>query len=152
VSGERPAGGAQDVGALLRRTPLVVRRGPFALASWPPAQASAVSAAALRSPSDVALWMRDDREVTALLRESALAGAPPPRGCQRGWALVTLDQTMEWDLSGVLAAVSGALAAAGLPIGAVTAFARDHVLVPVDRLEAALAALSGLCGEVRRLD
>jgi len=141
-----------DARALLARTPLTVRLGPFALASWAPAQVSAVSAAALRSHSDVALWMRDDLEVTALLRESALASAPPPRHAQRGWALLTLDQPMDWEVTGVLAAVSGALAAAGIPIGAVTAFARDHVLVPVDRLDEALAALSAVCGEVRRLD
>lgn len=141
-----------DARALLARTPLIVRKGPFALASWPPAQASAVSAAALRSNSDVVLWMRDEREVTALLRESALSSAPPPRNSQRGWVLLTLDLPMEWDVTGVLAAVSGALAGAGIPIGAVTAYARDHVLVPADRLDAALAALAGLCGEVRLLD
>jgi hypothetical protein len=141
-----------DARALLARTPLVVRRGPFALASWTPAQASAVSSAALRSNTDIALWMLDDREVTALLRETALGHAPPPRQAQKGWALLTLDQSMEWDVTGVLAAVSSALAAAGIPIGAVTAFARDHVLVPGERLEDALAALAGVCGEVRRLD
>jgi hypothetical protein len=135
---------------LLRAAPLAVRRGPFALGARlaPPA----VCQGLLRRRSDVLLFLQDDREVTALCRHELLADLPPPRQVQRGWALITLDQAMDWELSGVLAALATRLAAAGIPIGAGTAFSRDHLLVPGERLEQALAALDGLCGEVRFVD
>jgi hypothetical protein len=143
---------SEDALAKLASTPLVVRRGPYALGAWAPAQASAVGAALLRRSGDLLLWMRDDREVSALCRDEALGALPPPREVQRGWAVLTLDQAMAWDLTGVLAAVSGALAAAGIPLGALTAYSRDHVLVSGERLDDALAALRPLCGEVRFVD
>ena len=143
---------ARALAELLARTPLVVRRGPYAMGCWARAQASAVGSGLLRARSDVALHFVDDLEVTALVREAALAELPPPRGVQRGFSIVTLDTVMAWDLTGVLAAVTAPLAAAGIPLGAVTAYSRDHVLVPWDRLDEALAALSPLCGPVRAVD
>jgi hypothetical protein len=141
-----------DVTALLARTPLVVRRGPYALGAWAPAQAGAVGSALMRRPPDLLLWMRDDKEVTALYRESAHSDLPAPRNLQRGFAVITPDRTMAWDLTGVLAALAGALAAAGVPLGAFSAYSRDHLLVPGAQLDAALAALAPFCPEVRRLD
>jgi hypothetical protein len=141
-----------DAMRLLAATPLVVSAGPYVLGAWAPAQASAVGTALLRRPGDLLAWMRDDVEVTALCRDATLSDLPSPRSVQRGWAVLTLDQTMAWDVTGVLAAVSGALAAAGIPVGALSAYSRDHLLVPADRLDDALAALTPLCSEVRRLD
>jgi len=138
---------------LLARTPLIVRSRPHALAAWPtslaPVLAAQLVTVAAREPGALVCWCVDEREVTALLPQSALAALPAPTSCERDWAAITLDTVMTWDVTGVLAAVSGALAAAGIPIGAVTAFSRDHILVPNARLPEALAALSGLCGEVR---
>ncbi len=147
-----PATEPAELAALLARTPLVVRRGPFALGAWSRAQASAVSSGLLRGRSEVTLHFVDDLEVTALLRESALMELPPPRSVQRGWSLITLDAVFDFELTGVLAALSAPLAAAGIPIGAMTAFSRDHLLVPCLRLDDALAALAGLCGPVRTVD
>jgi uncharacterized protein len=139
---------------LLARTPLRVRREPHALAAWPPSLApllaAQLSTIAARAGGSLVLWCVDEREVTALLPQSALAALPAPTSCERDWTAITLDVVLAWDVTGVLAAVSGALAGAGIPIGAVTAFSRDHLLVPRARLDDALAALSGLCGEVRR--
>lgn len=137
---------------LLAATPLLVRRGPYALGAWGPAQASAVGAALLRRPGDLLLWMRDDREVTALCRHAALADLPPPREVQRDFCVLTLDHPMAWDVVGVLAAVTAALAAAGIPAGALAAYSRDHLLVPAAGLADAVAALSPLCAGVRHVD
>jgi hypothetical protein len=141
-----------DVAALLRQTPLLARRGPWSLASWPVRQASAVAAGLLAGEGDVRLLMIDEREVTGLCRTERLSRLPPPQHCQHGWSLLTLDQPMDWALTGVLAAVSAALARAEIPIGALTAYARDHVLVPHERLEQALAALADVCGPARTVD
>jgi hypothetical protein len=165
----RPPAGAEGVRELLARTPLLVRARPHALAAWPRDAAHAVdapsagpsaapsgaqlaaslAAVAAREPGALVLWCVDEREVTALLPQAALASLPAPASCERDRAVITLDAVMAWDVTGVLAAVSAALALAGIPLGAVTAFSRDHLLGPRARLPDALAALSGLCGEVR---
>jgi len=136
---------------LLARTPLLVRRGPYVLAAWAPAQVSAVCQGLLRCRTGHGLVVLDEMEASALLPEAALLEMPPPRHVQRGFALITLGTTMEWDVIGVLAAVSAALAAAGVPLGAAAAFSRDHLFVPADRLDDALSALAQVCGEVRVL-
>jgi len=137
---------------LLAKTPLVVHRGPYAMGAWNTAQVSAVYAGLLRGHESLAFVAMDDREATALLRESTLSELPPPRSLQRGWVVITLDTVFEWDVVGVLATVAGALADAGIPIGAATAFSRDHILVPSNRMKEALGALKGLCGEVSYRD
>ncbi len=140
-----------DARTLLASTPLVARRGPFVLAAWAPAQISAVCQGLLRCRTAHGLVILDEREATALLPEHALLEMPPARHVQRGWSLITLDQTMPLDVTGVLAAVAGALAQAGIPLGAAAAFSRDHLYVRCDRLDDALAALRPLCAEVRIL-
>lgn len=134
---------------LLARTTLVVHRGPFALGSWPRAQDSAVFTAVVRTYDEVCAVMRDDRETTALVREASLPTLPAPRRIERGFAVITLDQPMAWDVVGVLAALSASLAEARIPVGALSAFARDHVLVPASRLADALGALEPHCAAVR---
>ena len=128
-----------DAGELLKRTPVVVRRGPYALGVWD------------ELPAGFVFAMRDDRESTALVREERLDALPPPRTVQRGWSILTLDLEMGWDIVGVLAIVSSVLAAARVPIGAFSAFSRDHIIVPATRLDDALRALEGACGPVRLL-
>lgn len=141
-----------DVNELLARTPLIARQGPYALGAWSVAQASAVASGMLRSRTLVWWLIVDEAEVTALVKQSALGELPPARRCERGWSVITLDLAMDWDVTGVIAAVSDVLARAGIPLGAITAYSRDHLLVPAARLDDALAALDPLCADVRVLD
>ena len=50
---------------------------------------------------------------------------------------------MGWEVVGFLARVTGALAAAGVPLGAVCGFSRDHLFVAEAHLERALETLRG---------
>ncbi|MFN6977133.1 MAG: ACT domain-containing protein [Gemmobacter sp.] len=59
-------------------------------------------------------------------------------------ACLTLRVVSALDGVGLTAAVAAALAAQGIPANVVAAFHHDHVLVPADRAEAAIAALSAL--------
>lgn len=133
---------------LLAKTTVVVDAGPFALAAWPVTQASAVHIGVLRARRVPYFVMEDALECTALVHEAALRELPPPRQAEYGWCVLTLDQVMTWDVIGVLAVLTSALADAGVSVGAVTAFSRDHLLVQAARLEAACAALRPLCREV----
>jgi len=124
---------------VLRRTRVIVREGPFALGSWP-----AGTALLLRGFGFV---VHDDLETTALVAESELTDWPPPERVERGWAVLTLDLEMEWDLVGVLAIVTEALARANVSLGAYAAFRRDHVFVRCSQLSAARAALKDIVAE-----
>ena len=61
---------------------------------------------------------------------------------ERDWILFTLQGPFPFALTGVLSSVLGPLAAAKVPIFAVSTFDTDHVLVPSHLRETALAALT----------
>ncbi len=58
--------------------------------------------------------------------------------------LITINVVMEPELTGLVAAVSAALADAGIPLLPFAAFSRDHLLVMAEHAEQALAVLHGL--------
>jgi hypothetical protein len=98
------------------------------------------------SPRPLAPFMllRDGHEVTLLLEEEdwlAMRHAVRDARVERGWRLVTLDIELGWNVTGYLARVTEILAAANIPIGALTAFSRDHLLIKQDDLGAALRVL-----------
>lgn len=59
----------------------------------------------------------------------------------RDYRLITFDLPLDLGLVGFLARVAGTLADAGIPILALSAFERDHVLVPGAQFQAAWDAL-----------
>ena len=94
--------------------------------------------------------MREEDETTLLVRAEELAGVlarHPGARVERDLAWIRFEQPMGWELVGFLAKVSGALAEAGVPIGAVCSHRRDHVFVARARLDDARAALRRLFPE-----
>ena len=90
------------------------------------------------------MLLRDPFEVTLLLEESdwrAMRHAARDARVESGFRLVTLGVELGWDVVGFLAHVTAILAAAGLAVGALSAFSRDHLLVKQDDLGRALRAL-----------
>ena len=142
-----------DAADLLASTVIDVRRGPFALAGWPLGQRTEVLAALAHPLTsrvlEHAYLVSDEKELTLFATEEAVDTLPEPERQERGWCLLTLDTVMEWDVVGVLAAVSGALAEAGIPLGAVAAYSRDHLLVKTEQLDQAVTVLRTLCADVR---
>lgn len=65
-----------------------------------------------------------------------------PDAQQHGeYRLITFDMVLEFSLTGFIALVATILAEAGISILPLSAFSRDHVLVPADSFEKAWAAL-----------
>ncbi|MFL6122841.1 ACT domain-containing protein [Actinophytocola sp.] len=67
--------------------------------------------------------------------------APRSDDSRPGWRLLTVRGPLEFDLTGVMAALAGELAAAGVTLLAVSTYDTDHVLVrsaDVDRATRAL--------------
>lgn len=58
--------------------------------------------------------------------------------------LITLTVHSSLDAVGFVARITSALAAAGISVNPISAYHHDHLLVPADRAEAAMAVLEGL--------
>ena len=92
----------------------------------------------------VFMLLRDPVEVTLLLEESdwrAMRHAARDARVEGGFRLVTLDIELPWNVVGFLARVTEILAAAGISVGALSAFSRDHLLIRQDDLGKALRVL-----------
>jgi hypothetical protein len=88
--------------------------------------------------------LRDPFEVTLLLEESdwrSMRHAAREAKVEGGFRLVTLDVELEWNVVGFLARVTEILASAGVAVGALSSFSRDHLLIKQDDLGKALRAL-----------
>lgn len=93
--------------------------------------------------------IKDERETTCIIDESKL-GSQKFLGFEGGWRMITFDMVLPLSLVGFFAAVSGALADAGVNIFTVSAYTTDHVFVKGQKLETAVAALAKLGMTVRR--
>lgn len=69
------------------------------------------------------------------------AAAVPADQVETGWRLLTVRGPFEFTLTGIMAALSGALAAAGVPLFALSTYDTDHLLVKDDDLARAVTAL-----------
>lgn len=78
-------------------------------------------------------------ELSITVVESALPGG---LRCERGYRAFRVRGTIAFEVVGVLSAIVGPLAAAGLSIFAISTFDTDYVLVKAAQLEGAAAALT----------
>ena len=98
---------------------------------------------------DILAFLAAAGDLTAV----ALEGSLPPDAVLEeapGWRLLSFRLQLPFSLTGFLAAVSQSLAAARVPIFALSSYDSDHLLIPEQHLEQAIRALSGLgCRLVR---
>jgi hypothetical protein len=136
----------QTVEELLRSTKVEVLPATFVLvglrhADW----ARLLENPELSPRPDVPfMLLRDAHEVTLLCEEEdwlAMRHAARDARVETGFRLVTLDIELPWNVVGFLARVTEILAAAGVSVGALSAFSRDHLLIKQDQLATALRAL-----------
>ena len=131
-------GGATDqsAAALLARLAPRLQPGAFVFASL------ADPALAARAAPRAIATMREDEGLSVILPlDAATALGIAPAAPMR---LITLGVDSALDAVGLTAAVSTALAAAGIPCNMVAGFHHDHIFLPEDRAEAAMAVLHAL--------
>ena len=119
----------------MKRLVLDVRPDGMPSYGWPadaPVPAGVLDATGLVSVS------RTEDELSVLCREADL---PAGGQTETGWRVLTARGPLAFALTGIMAALSGALAAAGVPLFAVSTFDTDHVLVKESDLARALTAL-----------
>lgn len=93
--------------------------------------------------------IKDDRETTCVIDESKL-GSQKFLGFEGDWRMITFDMVLPLSLVGFFAAISGALADAGVNLFTISAYTTDHVFVKDQKLETAVKALEKLGMSVRR--
>lgn len=139
---------------IIRRTEVKVSPSTFALVSVSEQNWKRLLDSPELSPRMTAPFMilRDDSGVTLMLDKADLENARPAIGgskIEEGFRLLTFEAELDFSVVGFLAAVSGMLADAGIPIMAISAFSRDHILVKQDDLAKTLGILGkhfrGLC-------
>ncbi len=127
--------GESDLATLLRTMSPALDPREFAFCNLPPDAAASLAREALGT-------FRETEGVTLILeRRIALANGLP---AGPAWALITLTVHSSLSAVGFLAAVSQALAQAGIPLNAVSAFHHDHLFVPWPDRDRALAVLNSL--------
>jgi uncharacterized protein len=90
--------------------------------------------------------------ITVVLAEAewrVISQAFPHARVERRYRAISFEIDLLDGLVGFMAAVSGALASAGVPLLAICGYAKDHLLVREEYLDAALAAIEALVGPYR---
>lgn len=131
---------------LLRRCKVVVAPGVFTLVSLDENRWSEILSDSRNSPRMAAPFMifKDQWEVTMLLDEtdfSSLSAAVHGASVKGGFRLVSFDMQLDFCVVGFLSEVARILADADIPILAISAYKRDHILVAQEHLSKALVAL-----------
>jgi hypothetical protein len=105
------------------------------------------------SPRAEASFMifRDAKEVTLLTEEDDwlhMRHALRDAKVERNFRLITMDVELPWNVVGYFARVAEILAQAGIPLGALSSFSRDHLLIKQEDLGNALRVLGQHVGEL----
>ena len=135
-----PAAGEVDLTTLLRNMRPELDERPYVFASVPPALVEA------RNPAYLGLF-HEAEGVTLIFEpgEAERLGAPSTLH----WARITLAVHSSLSAVGFLAHVGGALAAAEISVNPVAGYYHDHLFVPWQERQRALAVLRGLAAAAR---
>jgi hypothetical protein len=139
-----PAEAARVLQDALARMSWSLEPDVFALVGFSEPPSPEDLACLARPPAQV---VREIGETTILLRQADAApviARHPAARVEHDLAWIRFTTPMSWDVVGFLARVSGALAEAGVPIGAVCGFSRDHVFVARKHLAVAREVLERL--------
>jgi hypothetical protein len=83
--------------------------------------------------------VRTTRELSIACRDDAVPTAHSE--VERGFRALVVDATLDFTLTGIVAALADPLAAAGIPIFGISTYDTDHILVRETALPAAVKAL-----------
>jgi hypothetical protein len=128
----------------VRRLVVDVRPGDYSVARLAP---DAPVPAGLLDAAGLVSVTRTPDELSILCPTEV---APESEDSEHGWRLLTVRGPLEFTLTGIMAALSGELAAAGVSLFALSTYDTDHLLVKDENLDRAVRALSEAGHEVVR--
>lgn len=124
--------GGTPVEIILATTRLTVRPDQFVLAGITPAARRQVETDLAQVRSQVFQYIAEPDVLTLLLPQpewDAISAGYPGAETTGPLRLFTFSVAMDWEVVGFLAAVTGLLARAGIPLGAVCGYYRDHLFI-----------------------
>ena len=93
---------------------------------------------------------RTDDELSIFCTEAALPPTLPENiSIARDWALLRVEGPFAFDVTGVVAALSAPLAAAGVVLLTVATYQTDYLLVKTQQLESAISAVTSAGHQLR---
>ena len=122
----------------MKRIVVDVRPGTYSACRLSP---NAVLPPELMRSADMVSVTRTADELSIICPEENVALLPTEARISAGWRLLTVRGPLEFTLTGIMAALSAALAAAGVTLFALSTFDTDHLLVRSSDLERAVRAL-----------
>lgn len=122
---------------------LTLLEGNFTVHRAPPG--AEIPAMALTAPFFAI--MRTEEELSLVLPDSVKIESEKS---ESGWACFKVEGPLEFELVGILAEISSALAEAGAPIFALSTFDTDYILVKREQVRAAYEALTSAGYQVHR--
>jgi hypothetical protein len=125
--------GVSDLDELIRTMKPTVRDGEFVVVSVEPLRLVGMAAEAI---------IREDEGPTVVMRREDADAEGIPYDFVAAWIILTVHSDLA--AVGLTAAFSTALAEAGISCNVLAGFHHDHLLVPADRRDDALAALENL--------
>lgn len=95
--------------------------------------------------NDFTSFTRTKDELSVVCSEEDV---PEDIACEKGWRILKLEGPLDFSLVGVLAEITGALAASNISVFTISTHETDYVLVKEDALERATLALRGAGYEI----
>ena len=132
---------------LLSEIPLYTDDQLYRVLHLPPAGAMVAAGIIAQSRQPFSALIVDKDEVTLVIADDLIAEFTqrlPDHEISEPYRLITFDGVLEPTLTGFMAIISKALAAAGVPILPLAAFQRDHLLVPSVHFKVAWQTLQAL--------
>ncbi|GAA4829450.1 ACT domain-containing protein [Actinomycetospora corticicola] len=130
--------GSTDLAQMLATLDVVVRDGTFVYATVPAGHPATARAHAV---------VVEDEGVTLVLRSTDAEEFDVSATFDAAWLTLTVHSALE--AVGLTAAFSRTLGDAGIPCNVLAGFHHDHLLVPVDHRDRALAVLRALRDDAR---
>lgn len=127
----------------MKRLAVDVRPGDYSIVRLQPGSLPAAGLFELGGEALVSVTSTPDEVSVVCPTESAPTGET-----EHGWRLLTVRGPLEFTLTGIMAALAGELAAAGVSLFALSTYDTDHVLVKAADLERAIKALTEAGHEV----
>ena len=120
------------INEILASTELIVKPGQFILAGISPEIRTRLDADLSAIKGDFFQYTVENDVLTLLVRDDdwrEISGHYPDAVVEGPLYLFTFSLAMDWQVVGFLAAVTGLLAKAGIPLGAVCGYYRDHLFI-----------------------
>jgi hypothetical protein len=148
-------GGDIPLKEILAHTELIIQPGEFVLVGLEPDERARLESDLANVASDLFQYIIEPDVLTLLLESNDWAHLShhyPQANVEGPFRIFTFSVAMDWEVVGFLATVTGLLAQAGIPLGAVCGYYRDHLFISVEYAARAEEVLRTEIERLRQLD